>query len=554
MDRNAFLAFALSFLVLSLWMMWEAEHRPPPRRVEPTPSPLAAAPAPPSVVEAPPAATPVQPLRPAAQAQEQRLRVETDLVRAELSSHGAGVTRWELRRYALRPGDGSPAVELSMREGNGEAVLATPLRELGLGDLSRAAFSVRESGPLHVDFVYTDAGITIRKRYLFERDSYAFRLRLEVSNESARGVEPRFDVTWPTETRAGADFSSLSLTALHDGELEQLPVEGFGRAGFGARLFGGGIETERVFASGVEWAGIGTRYFLGVVLPDVPRDTEARFLAEEPGKRARATVSTGVFSIPPGRSVEREFRVYMGPKEPARLAELGAHLERSIDLGWSWVAPITRGFTWLLHALYAVIPNYGLVIIVITILVRLATAPLATKQMRSMKRLGELQPKIRALQEKHRDDRQQQSQEMMKLYRESGVNPLGGCLPMVLQIPVFIALYYALQSSIDLRQAPFVGWIQDLSQPETLFTVPGLELPVRLLPVLMGASMVLQQKLTPTTMDPAQARMLMVMMPIMFTVLFYTFPSGLVLYWFVSNLLAIGQQLLINRGLERARA
>jgi YidC/Oxa1 family membrane protein insertase len=180
-------------------------------------------------------------------------------------------------------------------------------------------------------------------------------------------------------------------------------------------------------------------------------------------------------------------------------------------------------------------------------MVRLVTAPLATKQMRSMKRLGELQPRMKAIQDKYRDDRQRQSQEMMKLYRESGVNPLGGCMPMLLQIPVFIALYYALQSSIDLRQAPFVGWIEDLSQPETLFVVPGLGVPVRILPLLMGASMVLQQKLTPTTMDPAQARMMMVMMPIMFTVLFYGFPSGLVLYWFVSNLLAIGQQLWTNR-------
>jgi YidC/Oxa1 family membrane protein insertase len=196
---------------------------------------------------------------------------------------------------------------------------------------------------------------------------------------------------------------------------------------------------------------------------------------------------------------------------------------------------------------HSVIPNYGVAIIVLTFMVRLATAPLTAKQMRSMKKMGELQPKLKEIQAKHADDRQKQSEAMMSLYKETGVNPLGGCFPLLLQFPVFIGLYYALQSSIDLRQAPFFGWITDLSVPEALFTLPGVDLPVRLLPIIMGASMVLQQRMTPTTMDPQQARMMMTMMPIMFTVLFYQFPSGLVLYWMVSNLLAIAHQMWINR-------
>jgi YidC/Oxa1 family membrane protein insertase len=173
--------------------------------------------------------------------------------------------------------------------------------------------------------------------------------------------------------------------------------------------------------------------------------------------------------------------------------------------------------------------------------------------MRSMERMREVQPKVKALQEKHGDDRQKQSEEMMKLYRAEGVNPLGGCFPMILQLPVFIGLFYALRSSIQLRQAPFVGWINDLSAPETLFTIPGIEIPIRVLPLVMGASMVLQQKITPTaSADPAQARMMMTIMPIMMTVLFYQFPSGLVLYWFVSNILAISHQLLIGRRMRSA--
>ena len=142
---------------------------------------------------------------------------------------------------------------------------------------------------------------------------------------------------------------------------------------------------------------------------------------------------------------------------------------------------------------------------------------------------------------------------MMKLYRQEGVNPLGGCLPMVLQIPVFIGLFYALQSSIELRHSPFFGWITDLSVPEALFTLPVLNLPVRVLPLLMGASMVLQQKLTPMQADPAQARMMMVLLPVMMTFMFYQFPSGLVLYWMVSNVIAISHQLWVGRHL-RAKA
>ncbi|HTF36212.1 MAG TPA: membrane protein insertase YidC, partial [Myxococcota bacterium] len=162
--------------------------------------------------------------------------------------------------------------------------------------------------------------------------------------------------------------------------------------------------------------------------------------------------------------------------------------------------------------------------------------------------------RIKELQEKYADNRSRQSQEMMKLYKESGVNPLGGCLPILLQFPVFIGLYYALQSSIDLRQAPFFGWIRDLSAPEQVGILPILDLPVRILPLVMGASMVLQQRLTPSTsMDPAQARMMMTVMPVMFTVLFYQFPSGLVLYWLVSNLLAVGHQYWLKRSMAVAK-
>ncbi|MDX1649516.1 MAG: YidC/Oxa1 family insertase periplasmic-domain containing protein, partial [Myxococcota bacterium] len=280
----------------------------------------------------------------------------------------------------------------------------------------------------------------------------------------------------------------------------------------------------------------------------VPREAFARFVPVQREKLAATELAFTPVEVPPGQRAGRDYRVYAGPKEPDRLDDAGANLGEAIQRGW--FPSLTRFFAWLLHATYEVVPNYGVAIILLTIVVRLLMAPIMARQMKSMKRMGELQPRIKEIQAKYPDDRQKQSEAMMSLYREAGVSPfsmLTGCLPMLLQLPVFIGFYFALQGSIDLRQQPFMLWIQDLSAPESLFVIPGLELPVRLLPLLMGGSMVLQQRLSPTAMDPAQARMMMVMMPVMFTVLFYQFASGLVLYWLVSNLLGIAQQVWTNR-------
>ena len=234
------------------------------------------------------------------------------------------------------------------------------------------------------------------------------------------------------------------------------------------------------------------------------------------------------------------------------MGEKGQVLLPVVDLGYSWIEPLTRFFQWLLTACYAFVPNYGLTIILITVMVRVVTLPIMNRQMRSMEKMRALQPQLKALQAEHADDRQKQSEATMALYKETGVNPLGGCLPMLMQFPVFIGLFYALRSSFALRQAPFMLWINDLSAPEALFEIPGIGLPVRVLPLIMGGSMFLQQKLTPTTIDPSQQMMMLFMMPIMMTVLFYQFPSGLVLYWMVSNFLGIAHQLLVGRRMKAA--
>jgi len=561
MDRNTLLAFALSFAVLTLWMLFTTPTEPPPKR---SGEPAAEAPAPTEpedaqVPELPDAdallgaegvgeAAPEAPV--AGTTAGEMVPIETPLFRAELDSRGGTLRHFELKNYGVTSAPSSPRIVLTTGKAPFANALATPLRELGLGDLSEAPFQIDEVDAREVTFSLERNGIRLRKSYSFEPDSYAFQLRLAVANDSDAEIGPRYAVSWPASIQPGNDFVEQSLEALHEGSIVREALSAFGQRGF----FGGEPETQKILRREVDWAGIGATYFVAAVIPEDPVQASAQFVATEPGRAGVVQIFFDPVVLPPGKSAERIYRVYAGPKVPDYLEAVGAGLIRSIDLGYSWLSPLVLAFGWLLHALHDVIPNYGLAIIVLTIMVRVVTTPLTMKQMRSMERMRALQPKLQELKEKHPDDRQKQSEEMMQLYRREGVNPLGGCLPMLLQLPVFIGLFYALRSSIDLRQAPFVAWIDDLSSPDVLFDIPGIGIPLRVLPLIMGATMVLQQKITPMQMDPAQAKMMMTVMPVMMTVLFYQFPSGLVLYWMVSNVLAIAHQMWVGRTLRTVKA
>lgn len=556
MDRNTLLAFALSFAVLTLWMLFTTPSRVRPTREEAaaTEAPAQAA-APEVAVDSPalpePApeagvegrsATPAEQAVPA----PERVEIATQLFEVELDSAGATLRRFELTGYRSTPAPDAPPIVLTTAQPPLSGALATPFRELGLGDLSQVVYELERLDAHQVAFRYEKSGIRVRKVYAFDPDGYEFELRIEVENGSGEPIGPRYGISWPAHVAPGNDFTEQAFAALHEGSLVREPITSFGAPGF----FGGSSETQKVLRRDVDWAGVLTTYFVCAVLPEHAVQASAQIVATEPGRAGVVQLFFDPVNLPPGSRDERIFRVYAGPKEPDRLEAVGGGLIRSIDLGWSWLAPLTLAFGWLLRALHSLLPNYGIAIILLTILVRVVTTPLTMKQMRSMERMRALQPRLQELREKYPDDRQKQSQEMMQLYQREGVNPLGGCLPMLLQLPVFIGLFYALRSSIDLRQAPFVGWIDDLSAPDALFEIPGLGIPLRLLPIVMGGTMIVQQKITPMQTDPAQARMMMTVMPVMMTVLFYQFPSGLVLYWMVSNVLAIAHQLWVGKTLR----
>jgi len=555
-DRNFALALGLSFLVLMLWTMFTESRRPPEPTSPPplgemstvedagrgeatqevvVPAPEVSEPAP-VVEDVPMAEVPA----------EQTIEIQNSLYDAEFTTHGGSLISWRLKDYVVEEELGGGAVNMVTFEPKQKTSLATPFDELGLGDLSRGAYLFEQPDSKTLVFTHKQGGILIRKTYFFEEERYLFRLRLELENGSDHQISATFRTRWPAALLEKSGFKDYSLVARADGSLKQAPV---GSRPSRLGIFGGGkLGQLQEFPSDVDWAGAQSRYFLAALISDVPREAGARFTPLDPGVEAMTELAFQPVNIPPHQRAERELQVYLGPKIQSSLEAVGAHLDEAIRKGW--FPPLTRFFIWLLAATYSVIPNYGVAIIIVTVMVRLLMAPVMARQMKSMRKMGALQPKMKEVQAKYADDRQKQSEAMMAVYREAGMSPfsaMAGCFPMLLQLPVFIGLYYALQGAIQLRQAPFMLWITDLSAPEILFTIPGLELPVRLLPLLMGGSMVLQQKMTPSTMDPSQARMMQTIMPIMFTFLFYQFASGLVLYWLVSNVLGILQQVLINR-------
>jgi YidC/Oxa1 family membrane protein insertase len=377
------------------------------------------------------------------------------------------------------------------------------------------------------------SGLEIVRTMRFGDQQYLVDLTIEVINTTATPLQGAPYLT--LDNRPFAKESSMVFVGpalIKDGVLEEIKATDLKK---GSRSFTGKIS----------WAAYEDNYFLCGIVPQTGDQHTAHFSVQDEDRVT--TVLAGASDvIQPGQSQQYSYSVYCGPKTMAALKSAGHELERSINFGWFDV--MAKPTLYLLKFLHGYVGNYGVAIILVTVFIKLLFWPISQKGMKSMKTMQKLQPKMAKLREKFKDDKQLQQQEMIKLYQTYKVNPVGGCLPMVIQIPVFFALYKVLLQTIELRHAPFFLWITDLSAPDRLAI--GFDLPfvggIPVLTLLMGATMFLQQKMTPATGDPTQQKVMM-FMPLIFTFMFLNFASGLVLYWFVNNLLSIGQQYLVNR-------
>ncbi|MDI5889872.1 membrane protein insertase YidC [Halomonas rhizosphaerae] len=385
---------------------------------------------------------------------------------------------------------------------------------------------------LEVDLAAEVNGVEVIKRFTFERDSYAVDVDYFLANNTEEPVTARFigqlarDNSSDPSSGPALGMQSFLGAAYSTPEDRYLKVdfEEIQEGAFNNRDVEGG------------WVAIIQHYFTSAWAP--AQNQQNLFYATTDSRGRNVAAFAGpTSSVAANSEAALGATLYMGPKVQERLEAVAPHLELTVDFGWLWF--IANPLFWLLDQIHDLIGNWGWSIVLLTLLVKLALWPLSAKAYKSMARMRKLGPEMQRLKEQFGDDRQKMSQEMMKFYQKEKINPLGGCLPILVQMPVFIALYWMLLESVELRHAPFMFWIQDLSVKDPYF----------ILPILMGASMFVQQMLNPTPPDPMQAK-IMKMLPIVFTFFFLWFPAGLVIYWVVNNCISIVQQYAITRKIE----
>ena len=557
MEKRMILAIVLSIAILivyqKLFAPGPADFPPPAKQQEAAktgPGDNAAG----SVATAPPAVAPPPPAGALTPSRVHPLRwiaVRTPLYTATLSTAGGGVQSFTLSGYKDNPGPKGKPLDIigsgSMRSHPLDLYLAESQPpfpeppvfatnapdELSVAAGEKKTVSLSWEGP---------EGVRITREYTFTGGRYDFEVAQKVSNGIHGSLRIKPGVELPqvfTGELSGDSYSFKGAVVDDAGKIERFDLKKIGK---------GGIEK-----TPVRWAAADAKYFTLIAIPEKEWTLERVSLVGEEGIRIVLAAGDPVI-LGPREVASFSIRTFMGPKEYNLLEGTGKGMERLVDYGWFSV--IAKPLVWMLTASNRVTGNYGIDIIILTILIKIAFYPLTKKSMASMKKMQELGPILNKIKEKYKGDKARQQQEMMNLYKTYKINPMSGCLPMLLQIPVFIALYKGLLVAIELRHAPFFLWINDLSAPEHLWdiAVAGYTIPIRLLPLLMGISMFVQQKLSPSGgMDPTQQKM-MLFLPLIFTFMFWGFPTGLTIYWLMNNLLSIGQQVIQNRQVAAEKA
>lgn len=542
MDKKVILAFALSVLVFVLYSFFLAPQEPvkppAPKPGETAGTPVASAP---SGTTSP--GVPLPSPAPSIAKQAKDITVKTKWVEAVFSEQGGSLKSLKLIAFKERLGD-SALKELIQIQEPDQYPLQLEWIKKTQPPLNRAIFKAdRTSLELTpqqpqgtLTFRYrSEQGITLIKTYTLTYDSYRINLTLKVINGASQPLDDNlailFQNKFPKTDAAAAAFQG-QLT-LVNGKYEEKNIDKF--------------DKEAVLTGKIEWGALSDTYFMGALAPaDGQEIVSLKTSRPTPDQLTTAFILPPI-NLPAGSEKTFQTALYFGPRDIDILKPLNLKLEQAVNFGFFDI--ISKPLLWTLKFFNGYLHNYGWAIILLTILVKIVFWPLTHKSYKSMKDMQKLQPKMAKIREKHKDSKEKMNQEMMALYKTYKVNPMGGCLPMVIQIPVFFALYSLLGYAIELRHAHFLLWINDLAAPDRLpigFPIPyvGEGLPV--LTLLMGASMFIQQKMTPTTGDPTQAK-IMLFLPVIFTFMFINFAAGLVLYWLVNNVLSIGQQYYINK-------
>lgn len=541
-DRKIYLYFILVIVGFFLWNAWESDYAP--KQLQTTTTQAGATPAASPAVPATQVPGPNTSVGDAATA-DRIIQVKTDTLDIRIDRLGGNIISLKLPKYPTSyetPKDPQP---LLTEEINKLYAAQTAIAGANNVDTSKTLFNADVSSVelapnqnvLTLVLTGVADGINVKKTYTFKRSKYDINVSYQLTNTASqpwsgsmyaqikrRGLTTDTG-TFGLHTYTGAAISSSGKP------YEKISYKEMDKGNLDRTIKGG-------------WAAMQERYFVNVWVPDQQQNLHyySNVVSVGPSDKSADKVytvgfQTPSFSVAPGQSITLATTLYSGPEIAPNLKQVAPHLDLVIDYGWLSVfsVPIFKVMEWI----YQFVKNWGLAIILVTVLIKLLFYKLSESSFRSMARMKNLQPRLLALKDRYGDDRQKLSQATMELYRKEKVNPLGGCLPMLIQIPVFIALYYVLIESVELRQAPFIFWIHDLSVKD----------PYYVLPILMGLSWMLQQRLNPPPPDPVQAKMMM-LFPVVFTVLFATFPAGLVLYWIVNNCLTILQQWHIMRKVE----
>lgn len=477
---------------------------------------------------------------------ERKITVETPLYRIVLSEKGAAVTSMVLKKYRETVAADSPYKELvppALKDGT--VLLSMSGLPAGNG-LEQGVYTVDQTAdsvpvydePVSLRFVHvTNQNIRIEKSYRFLPNSYLIDLTVTIHNGGDSGLSGAVGLALRdvSDGKQGAYGFQGPIGLIND-KLEQVKVKK--------------IEETNKIEGAIRWIAIERLYFMDSLVNKTPAAGVMALAYNDNILQNQLVIPLS--EIVPGGQQSMDFSLFMGPKSISVLKSANNELARAINFGW--VDVIAKPCLYFMNFIYRFIPNYGVAIIILTIISRLLFWPLAQKSYKSMSDMRKLQPLMQEIREKYKDDKVKINQETMALYRTYKINPLGGCLPMVIQLPVFFALYRMLYQAIELRHAPFFGWINDLSAPDRLFhfafKIPFMQPPygIPVLTLIMGATMILQQKMSPAPGDPTQAKMMM-LMPVVFTFIFINFPSGLVLYWLFSNLVSIAQQYFTQKKL-----